>query len=287
MRFNSGGLHVYGGGSSMQCGRIPSEEILAICSEYAYDVDGLALLIYRVVTSPGNGDTPYGASDRAYRACDGEDSPLSFGDVSVFRSIRPPAEDYARGETPPPCGRAREAVDMRRLYDKSTRNVLAPGAIFQLYEKYMAPGAFDVEGISTNELERYAMEATTRRFLPEVSDDFPRISIRGGPRLFLMISFLEAAIFYDAVCRMVADLIGVTTTSSIMKLSSIFDVLRIDAPILEIAKIELIFVNGAEKLDGQGGILFTPRRVTKMRNLQWANAYYLLRRIPTFTVLAI
>ena len=97
LRFDSGELHVCGRGSCMPFGRIPSEEIIRICREYAYDADGLALPLYRVATSPGNGETPYEASDRAYRARAGEESSLSFSDVSAFRIIRSADEDYAGG----------------------------------------------------------------------------------------------------------------------------------------------------------------------------------------------
>ena len=97
MRFDSGKLHVCERGSFRPLGRIQSQEILALRSDYAYDVEGIAPLLYRAVTSPENGDTPYEAPGREYRACAGEESSLSFLDVSVFRSIQSTAEDYARG----------------------------------------------------------------------------------------------------------------------------------------------------------------------------------------------
>ena len=92
----------------------------------------------------------------AYRACSGEESAHSFDDVSLFRFIRSAAADYASGKTPPPGGLTRKAVSTCRIYDRSTHFTLAPGDISQLYEKYMTPGAFDVEEISPSELARCA-----------------------------------------------------------------------------------------------------------------------------------
>ena len=51
---------------------------------------------------------------------------------------------------------------------------------------------------------------------------------------------------------MEADLNEITTDAPIAREFTIFDVLRIDAPILELAKIGPIFVNGAEKIRWPG-----------------------------------
>ena len=108
----------------------------------------------------------------------------------------------------------------------------------------MTPCAVDVGEISPVELTKSARETTLRRLLPGVLGDFSGISVRGESMIFPLISFLEADVLYDAVCRMAADLLEMTTNLPLATGSSIFDALRIDGPILEMAKIELLFVNG-------------------------------------------
>ena len=65
LSFGSGKGHVYDRGSFRPCDRMQSDEIIAICQEYAPDAEGLALLIYRDTTSPENGDAPYVESNIA------------------------------------------------------------------------------------------------------------------------------------------------------------------------------------------------------------------------------
>ena len=73
--------------------------------------------------------------------------------------------------------------------------------------------------------------------------------------IFPLISFLEADRLYDAVCRAAADLLEMTTNLPLATGSSIFDAIRIASPILELVKIELIFVNGP------GGIIWPGRYI--------------------------
>ena len=158
---------------------------------------------------------------------------------------------------------------MCSLYDRIARNILAPGAIFQLYEKYMTPCAFNVEEISPDELERSALETTSRRLMAAVLEDFAFIAMRGDPVLSPLLSFLGADILYDAVCRMAADLLEITTNAALTTESSIFDVPRIDGPIPELAKIELIFVNGV-------GEIRRPRRYIIYAASRYYSAQYAL-----------
>ena len=122
--------------------------------------------------------------------------------------------------------------------------MLSSGSIFQLYEKYMEPREVETGGISPIELMRIAQETTFCRLLPCAMEDFSGIAVSGGSVIFPLISFLEADGIYDAVCQAAADVLMTTTSLPLATGPSIFDAISIDSPILRLAKIELIFVNG-------------------------------------------
>ena len=59
--------------------------------------------------------------------------------------------------------------------------MIASGAIFQLYDKYMTPGAFDVEAISPIEIERRERETKSSRLHPAVLQDSAGIAMVEKP----------------------------------------------------------------------------------------------------------
>ena len=155
MRFDNGRLHVYARGSFGPSNCVPSEELLAICTEYACAVEGLALLARVGDCSGDTPPTPYEAADKVYLACAGADPKEPVSPISLFSKIRDAAKDHGRGKHAPSGEQARIAVANCRIHGKAMRNMLVSGRIFTPYETYMAP-----EGCGST--ETFAVSIDTR-----------------------------------------------------------------------------------------------------------------------------
>ena len=81
----------------------------------------------------------------------------------------------------PPGNQDRVAVSNCCTYGAAMRNMIVSGSIFATYGVYMAPYAYFFGKTFAVEMERRARDTAFCRSFPAVLEEYPGISIRGGP----------------------------------------------------------------------------------------------------------